>query len=74
MANINENAQTSSSQNNRIAAYLKEGNRITQLEATDLFGCTRLASRINDLKNRGMVIKKETIVVPSGKRVAQYYL
>lgn len=74
MANINDNAQSSASQNKRIEAWLNAGHRITQLEALNLFGCFRLASRIHDLRDSGMDIKMERIITPSGKRVAQYYI
>lgn len=74
MTNVNENALSSASQNKRIAEWLTNGNRITQLEALNLFGCFRLASRIHDLRDSGMDIKMERIITPSGKRVAQYYI
>jgi hypothetical protein len=38
-----------------------------------MFGCMRLASRINDLKNKGMQIGSKTIVALNGKRYSQYY-
>ena len=44
------------SQNQMIAEYLKSGKSITGLEALHKFGCMRLASRIHDLKDRGMNI------------------
>lgn len=72
--NINDNKQTSESQNKQIAAYLNEGNTLTQMEALGMFQCSRLASRINDLRNRGMDIKTEMIVTSTNKRVAQYSL
>lgn len=74
MANINENAQSGASQCNMIAKYLKDGNKITSLEALNLFGCFRLASRICDLKERGMNIGKNIITLANGKRVCEYYL
>lgn len=74
MANINDNAQESASQCRRIAAWLNEGKSITQMEALKYFGCFRLASRINDLRNRGMNIVTCKITTPSGKRVAEYVL
>ena len=74
MANINDNAQSSASQCKKIADWLTNGNRLTQLEALNLFGCFRLASRIHDLRDSGMDIKMERIITPSGKRVAQYYI
>lgn len=74
MANINENLQTSASQCNQIAAWLREGKKITPLQALNLFGCMRLASRICDLRERGMNIGTRRIQVPSGKRVCEYYL
>ena len=41
---------------NMIAEYLKSGKSITPMEALRKFGCMRLASRIHDLKERGMKI------------------
>ena len=41
------------SQNARILDHLLQGKSLTQLQATKLFNCTRLASRINDLKKEG---------------------
>jgi|21_taG_2_1085346.scaffolds.fasta_scaffold00163_28 hypothetical protein len=61
------------SQTKEIKAYLNHGNRLTSLEAFNMFGCMRLASRINDLKNEGMAIGSETIVALNGKRYSQYY-
>lgn len=73
--NINPNEQSSQSQCKMIAAWLMQGRSITSMEALSLFGCARLASRINDLKNRGMSIDKKMIVTPlTHKRVAKYFL
>ena len=72
MANINDNESTALSQNKMIAAYLNEGHTLTQLEALPLFGCLRLASRIHDLREKGMDIVSTKIIVPSGKTVCQY--
>jgi len=74
MTNVNENAKSSASQCKKIADWLTNGNRITQLEALNLFQCFRLASRIHDLRDMGYDIKMERIITPSGKRVAQYYI
>lgn len=63
--------EQTSSQNSRIANYLIAGNTLTALEALDKFGCIRLPSRINDLRNRGMNILTEMIEV-NGKRIAKY--
>ena len=72
--NINPNEESSQSQRVRIQAYLESGHTLTQMQALKLFGCERLASRINDLRNRGLAIKTDMIVTFSGKRVAQYSL
>lgn len=74
MANINDNEAQSASQNKQIAAWLNSGNTITSLEALQRFGCMRLASRINDLRQRGMDIVTEKVITATGKRVAQYSL
>jgi hypothetical protein len=66
------------SQCDAILAFLRRGGMITQLEALDLFGVLRLASRINDLRNRGHVIETitETVYNRDGDpcRVARYRL
>jgi beta-lactamase class D len=72
--NNNENKQSSESQNAKILSWLENGNKITALEALQLFGCFRLASRVHDLRERGHNIMKEMIIQPNGKRVAQYSL
>jgi hypothetical protein len=72
--NINENLQSSESQNAKIRAWLEEGNTLTQLQALKLFGCFRLASRIHDLRDRGLNIIKEMVTGDNGKRYAQYQL
>ena len=41
------------SQCKTILDYLKEGNSITQLEATKKWDITRLAARVSDLRKRG---------------------
>lgn len=74
MGNVNENKESSMSQNKLIGEYLKSGHSITQMDALNLFQCSRLASRINDLKNRGLAINKEMITLPNGKRVARYFM
>lgn len=70
--NTNDNTKTRASQNAQIKAWLLKGNTLTSLQALNLFGCMRLASRIHDLQNRGLAIHKEKIQVPSGKYVTQY--
>lgn len=75
MANINNlNEKESKSQCDMIAAWLKEGYSITSLEALNRFGCMRLASRICDLKERGMNIGKKIVTLPNKKRVCEYFL
>lgn len=72
--NDNMNAQISASQCNQIAAWLMQGNTITSLQALTKFQCMRLASRIHDLKERGMDIKKRIITLPNKKRVCEYFI
>lgn len=55
-----------------IERDLWAGHKITQLEAIDKYKCTRLASRISDLKRKGVPIATETIKVSVYKRVARY--
>jgi hypothetical protein len=44
----------------RILRHLRDYGTITSLEAIQEYGILRLASRINDLKNRGYNIKSTT--------------
>lgn len=74
MRNNNPNKQATESQNRAILAYMRSGKRITQLAATDLFGCMRLPSRIHDLKKAGVVIKDQFIKLANNKRVKEYWL
>ena len=60
------------SQNKQIAEYLNKGKKLTTLDALNKFGCFRLASRINDLRNDGMNITTKIIKLDNKKQVAQY--
>ena len=60
------------SQNKQIADYLNKGKNLTTLDALSKFGCFRLASRINDLRNEGMHIVTKTIKLENKKQIAQY--
>ena len=62
------------SQTSGILDYLEKGGDLTAIEALNYFGCFRLAARINDLRNLGWNIVKESITTPTGKRVAKYSL
>ena len=62
------------SQNKQIADYLNKGKKLTTIDALNKFGCFRLASRINDLRNDGMNITTKIIKLENKKQVAQYSL
>lgn len=70
--NINENAASSASQCAQIYNFLMQGHHLTSLDALNLFGCMRLASRIHDLRDKGIDIQTKKVRVPSGKIVTQY--
>ena len=72
MANVNLNEAESSSQKKQILAYLRTGKSLTQMEALHRFGCMRLASRINDIRNEGWNVLTEKLKLNSGKIVACY--
>jgi hypothetical protein len=59
------------SQNEDILLYLTNGGRLTPLDAMNLFGCTRLAARIGDLRDKGHQIESRT-VKKGNKRFAEY--
>ena len=64
---------TKYSQQEQIKECLLEGNSITAMEALDLFGCFRLASRISDLKKQGLNIESRK-VQKGEKWVSEYRL
>ena len=72
--NDNQNVPQCASQCAKIQAWLLEGKSITSWDAIRMFGCTRLAARIHDIRERGVDIKKRKKVIPSGTVVAEYYL
>jgi hypothetical protein len=75
MSNINPNEASSASQKARILAYMKAGNRITPIEALNLFQCFRLGARIADIKDDGFDVKSEFVKVgPRKKTVKSYWL
>lgn len=60
----------------QILAWLQQGKTITSLDALNLFGCMRLASRIHELRcDYGYDIKSLMVEDPiTGKRYAKYWL
>ena len=62
------------SQNADILNHLKTVGPLTALDALDLFGCFRLASRINDLRQAGNDIETTEVKLPNGKTIAKYSL
>jgi hypothetical protein len=62
-------------QSELILQHLQEHGSITPLQALDLYGCFRLAARINELiKDGGHSIVAKTFITPGGARVARYHL
>lgn len=74
IATTNPNKKSGKAQYEMILKALRNGERLTHLDAEKRFNCLRLGARIYDLKQRGHNIKRVMITVPSGKRVAQYRL
>ena len=72
MANENWNPESSASQASQIAAYMMQGNKITPLEALNLFGSLRLSAVIFVLRERGYKIQVERVKTNTGKWLAQY--
>ena len=60
------------SQRLRILSHLRR-RPITALQALNLFGCFRLAARIDELRHQGHSIDTAMVDV-GGKRVARYRL
>ena len=66
-------SKVTESQNHQILQYLQNGNKITPIEALNLFGCFRLGARIWDLREKGNDIISKLVTVGK-KRLAQYEL
>lgn len=63
-----------SKQCQEVLSHLQSGNPITALEALNLYGIFRLASRIHDLRKIGYDIQSRETATENGKKIAQYYL
>ena len=50
-------------QNQKILEYLQAGGKLTPVDALGLFGCNRLAARINELRGEGFYILKDMVEV-----------
>ena len=63
-------------QKEKILEWLQKGGKLTALDALDLFGCNRLAARINELRQEGYNIKVEYIGITNrygdSTRIAEY--
>lgn len=71
---MSKTENSTESQNKRIKAWLESGQKISALDALNLFDSFRLSARIFDLRNDyGMDIKSE-MVESNGKRFAMYWL
>ena len=58
----------------QILAWFKAGHSLTKLESLNRFGCMNLGGRAWDLKQAGHDIRSKMIPLPSGKKVASYWL
>jgi|GEM_PF-1954231 len=69
------NDKNTRSQKAQILDYMLSGRSISHFDAEEKFNCSRIAARINDLRNDGYDVRTETVKnKASGKRFARYYL
>lgn len=61
-------------QKSMVRAWLLDGKHLTPLEALRRFNSLRLSAIIFDLREEGLPIKTDKIVVSTRKRVADYYI
>jgi Holliday junction resolvasome RuvABC ATP-dependent DNA helicase subunit len=67
-------------QRQKIKEHLLKGRSLTQIQALNLFGCFRLASRIHDIRNEiadkkePYLLHSDMITLKNGKRVAKYWI
>lgn len=57
-----------------IMAHLKKRNRITPMDAFSLYGITKLATRVSEMRKAGMVIYDEWETSKNGARYKVYRL
>ncbi len=62
------------SQCGQILRALQRGERLTVLTALTDYGVMALSQRAGELKRMGWPVQSRMIEVPSGKRVAEYWL
>ncbi len=62
------------SQTEKIKKHLQFGKHITAIDALNLYGCFRLAARINDLRKNGMMIESRPFQTNGGAIISEYYL
>lgn len=65
---------TEATQNYDVLLHLMQKPTITQVEAHELYRVYRLASRINDLKNLGVLIVSTRVVDLTGRNYTRYSL
>lgn len=68
----NDKKKDVNSQSSLILNSLSKGEKLTSLDILKKFGCFRASARIYDLRARQYPIETKMIVLPNGKRVAQY--
>ena len=71
---MNDDKERIPSQIDRILAVLESGGTLTALDALEDFGCSRLASRITDLKRMGYPVATRRNRYGRLCRVAEYYM
>lgn len=61
-------------QTNIVRDHLRKHGSITQLEALGVYKITRLAARIEELRDRGLTIRTDMRTDETGARYARYCL
>lgn len=61
-------------QRDRVLAHLRRRKSISQVEATAVHKITRLAARIEELRNAGFIIETVMKRDDAGAQYARYYL
>lgn len=74
LENLHGDDRLMATQCETLLEALKRGERLTVLDALNRFGVMALSQRIGSLKREGHPIESQMIRVPSGKRVACYWM
>jgi hypothetical protein len=61
-------------QNYELLRAFKRGERLTVAVALERYGCFAISQRVGELRRQGWPVRSQTIKLPSGKHVSEYWM